>query len=245
MAETRKEALFLGDIRKTYHTGSFDVPVLKGVNFEIWKGEFIGIMGSSGSGKSTLLNILGLLDKPSSGVYRLDGISVETLSDFELTRIRNIKIGFFFQAFNLFPHLTVQENIEVPMVYAGVAKHKRHKIAAEMAEKVRLAHRLDHRPTQLSGGECQRVAVARSLDNNPTFILADEPTGNLDEKTGNEIMTLFHDLHKAGTTIVMVTHNPQYEPEYDRVIYLRNGRKWRIVDNVNNTREEFDTDEVK
>ena len=174
MAETRKEALFLGDIRKTYHTGTFDVPVLKGVNFEIWKGEFIGIMGSSGSGKSTLLNILGLLDKPSSGVYRLD-----------------------------------------------------------------------HRPTQLSGGECQRVAVARSLVNNPTFILADEPTGNLDEKTGNEIMTLFHDLHKAGTTIVMVTHNPQYEPEYDRVIYLRNGRKWRIVDNVNNTREEFNTDEVK
>ena len=245
MAETRKEALFLGDIRKTYHTGTFDVPVLKGVNFEIWKGEFIGIMGSSGSGKSTLLNILGLLDKPSSGVYRLDGISVETLSDYELTSIRNIKIGFVFQAFNLFPHLTVQENIEVPMVYAGVPKSIRNKVSAEMAEKVRLAHRLDHRPTQLSGGECQRVAVARSLVNNPTFILADEPTGNLDEKTGNEIMTLFHDLHKAGTTIVMVTHNPQYEPEYDRVIYLRNGRKWRIVDNVNNTREEFNTDEVK
>ncbi|MBR2905501.1 MAG: ABC transporter ATP-binding protein [Lentisphaeria bacterium] len=245
MAETRKEALFLGDIRKTYHTGTFDVPVLKGVNFEIWKGEFIGIMGSSGSGKSTLLNILGLLDKPSSGVYRLDGISVETLSDYELTSIRNIKIGFVFQAFNLFPHLTVQENIEVPMVYAGVPKNIRNKVSAEMAEKVRLAHRLDHRPTQLSGGECQRVAVARSLVNNPTFILADEPTGNLDEKTGNEIMTLFHDLHKAGTTIVMVTHNPQYEPEYDRVIYLRNGRKWRIVDNVNNTREEFNTDEVK
>lgn len=245
MAETRKEALFLGDIRKTYHTGTFDVPVLKGVNFEIWKGEFIGIMGSSGSGKSTLLNILGLLDKPSSGVYRLDGISVETLSDYELTSIRNIKIGFVFQAFNLFPHLTVQENIEVPMVYAGVPKNIRNKVSAEMAEKVRLAHRLDHRPTQLSGGECQRVAVARSLVNNPTFILADEPTGNLDEKTGNEIMTLFHDLHKAGTTIVMVTHNPQYEPEYDRVIYLRNGRKWRIVDNVNNTRKEFNTDEVK
>ena len=245
MAETRKEALFLGDIRKTYHTGTFDVPVLKGVNFEIWKGEFIGIMGSSGSGKSTLLNILGLLDKPSSGVYRLDGISVETLSDYELTSIRNIKIGFVFQAFNLFPHLTVQENIEVPMVYAGVPKSIRNKVSAEMAEKVRLAHRLDHRPTQLSGGECQRVAVARSLVNNPTFILADEPTGNLDEKTGNEIMTLFHDLHKAGTTIVMVTHNPQYEPEYDRVIYLRNGRKWRIVDNINNTREEFNTDEAQ
>ena len=241
----KQEALFLGDIRKTYHTGTFDVPVLKGVNFEVYRGEFIGIMGSSGSGKSTLLNILGLLDQPSSGVYRLDGISVETLSDRELTTIRNIKIGFVFQAFNLFPHLTVQENIEVPMMYAGVHPAKRHKVAAEMAEKVKLAHRLDHRPTQLSGGECQRVAVARSLVNNPTFILADEPTGNLDEKTGNEIMALFHELHRNGTTIVMVTHNPQYEGEYDRVIYLRNGRKWRIVDNVNNTREEFNTDEVK
>ncbi|MBO4303771.1 MAG: ABC transporter ATP-binding protein [Lentisphaeria bacterium] len=245
MAAREQEALFLGDIRKTYHTPSFDVPVLKGVNFSVWKGEFIGIMGSSGSGKSTLLNILGLLDKPTSGVYRLDGTSVETLSDFELTRIRNVKIGFVFQSFNLFPHLSVRENIEVPMVYAGASKSLRRKVSAEMAEKVRLAHRLDHRPTQLSGGECQRVAVARALVNNPTFILADEPTGNLDEKTGNEIMTLFHDLHKAGTTIVMVTHNPQYEPEYDRVIYLRNGRKWRIVDNVNHTEEEFDTRETQ
>ena len=217
------------------------MPVLKGVNFDVMRGEFIGIMGSSGSGKSTLLNILGMLDKPSSGEYRLDGINVETLSDRELTTIRNIKIGFVFQAFNLFPHLTVQENIEVPMLYAGVAKHIRRKVAAEMAEKVKLAHRLDHRPTQLSGGECQRVAVARSLVNNPTFILADEPTGNLDEKTGIEIMKLFHDLHAAGTTLVMVTHNPQYEPEYDRVIYLRNGRKWRVVDNINHKTEEFET----
>ena len=182
-----------------------------------------------------------MLDKPSSGEYRLDGINVETLSDRELTTIRNIKIGFVFQAFNLFPHLTVQENIEVPMLYAGVAKPVRRKIAAEMAEKVKLAHRLDHRPTQLSGGECQRVAVARSLVNNPTFILADEPTGNLDEKTGIEIMKLFHDLHAAGTTLVMVTHNPQYEPEYDRVIYLRNGRKWRVIDNISHKTEEFET----
>ncbi|MBP5183357.1 MAG: ATP-binding cassette domain-containing protein, partial [Lentisphaeria bacterium] len=128
---------------------------------------------------------------------------------------------------------------------AGVSKSLSKKVSAEMEEKVRLAHRLDHRPTQLSGGECQRVAVARALVNNPTFILADEPTGNLDEKTGNEIMTLFHDRHKAGTTIVMVTHNPQYEPEYDRVIYLRNGRKWRIVDNVNHTEEEYDTHETE
>ena len=236
-----QEALYLSDIRKTYYTGTVDVPVLKGVNFEVRRGEFIGIMGSSGSGKSTLLNILGLLDKPTGGVYRLDGQPVETLSDRELTTIRNIKIGFVFQSFNLFPHLTVQENIEVPMMYAGVDTRTRHWVAAEMAEKVKLAHRLDHRPTQLSGGECQRVAVARSLVNNPTFILADEPTGNLDEKTGNEIMGLFHELHRAGTTIVMVTHNPQYEPEYDRVIYLRNGRKWRVIDNVNHKTEEFET----
>ena len=237
---SEQEALFLQDIRKTYYAGT-EVPVLKGVNFEVHKGEFIGIMGSSGSGKSTLLNILGLLDKPTSGVYRLDGQAVETLSDRELTTIRNIKIGFVFQSFNLFQHLTVQENIEVPMMYAGVDLSTRHRISREMAEKVRLAHRLDHRPTQLSGGECQRVAVARSLVNNPTFILADEPTGNLDEKTGNEIMALFHELHRGGTTIVMVTHNPQYEPEYDRVIYLRNGRKWRVVDNVNHKTEEFET----
>ena len=238
---TAQEALYLYDIRKTYYTGTVDVPVLKGVNFEVRRGEFIGIMGSSGSGKSTLLNILGLLDKPTAGVYRLDGQPVETLSDRELTTIRNIKIGFVFQSFNLFPHLTVQENIEVPMMYAGVDTRTRHRVSAEMAEKVKLAHRLDHRPTQLSGGECQRVAVARSLVNNPTFILADEPTGNLDEKTGNEIMGLFHELHRAGTTIVMVTHNPQYEPEYDRVIYLRNGRKWRVIDNVNHKTEEFET----
>ena len=239
-SRSEQEALFLQDIRKTYYAGT-EVPVLKGVDFEVHKGEFIGIMGSSGSGKSTLLNILGLLDKPTSGVYRLDGQAVETLSDRELTTIRNIKIGFVFQSFNLFPHLTVQENIEVPMMYAGVDSGTRHRISREMAEKVRLAHRLDHRPTQLSGGECQRVAVARSLVNNPTFILADEPTGNLDEKTGNEIMALFHELHRGGTTIVMVTHNPQYEPEYDRVIYLRNGRKWRVVDNVNHRTEEFET----
>ena len=236
-----QEALFLGDIRKTYSTGTVDVPVLKGVNFSVRRGEFIGIMGASGSGKSTLLNILGLLDKPTSGVYRLDGQAVETLSDRELTTIRNIKIGFVFQSFNLFPHLTVQENIEVPMMYAGVDIRKRHEISREMAARVKLAHRLDHRPTQLSGGECQRVAVARSLVNNPTFILADEPTGNLDEKTGGEIMALFHELHHAGATIVMVTHNPQYEPEYDRVIYLRNGRKWRVIDNVSRSTEEFET----
>ena len=224
MAETteKREALHLADIRKTYYAGTVPVPVLKGVNYDVWRGEFIGIMGSSGSGKSTMLNILGLLDKPTSGEYRLDGLDVSRMSDYELTRVRNIKIGFVFQAFNLFPHLTVQENIEVPMLYAEVPAKKRHEISAYMAERVKLAHRLDHRPTQLSGGECQRVAVARSLVNSPTFILADEPTGNLDEKTGAEIMNLFHELHDAGTTIVMVTHDRQMADYADRIFSMEN-----------------------
>ena len=238
-SQERKEALHLADIRKTYFTETVAVPVLKGVNYDVWRGEFIGIMGSSGSGKSTMLNILGLLDKPTGGEYRLDGLNVAEMSDYELTRVRNVKIGFVFQAFNLFPHLTVQENIEVPMLYAEVPAKKRHEVSAYMAERVKLAHRLNHRPTQLSGGECQRVAVARSLVNNPTFILADEPTGNLDEKTGAEIMNLFHELHDAGTTIVMVTHNPYYESHSDRVIYLRNGTVWKIIDNIAGNTQEF------
>ena len=238
-SQERKEALHLADIRKTYFTETVAVPVLKGVNYDVWRGEFIGIMGSSGSGKSTMLNILGLLDKPTGGEYRLDGLNVAEMSDYELTRVRNVKIGFVFQAFNLFPHLTVQENIEVPMLYAEVPAKKRHEVSAYMAERVKLAHRLNHRPTQLSGGECQRVAVARSLVNNPTFILDDEPTGNLDEKTGAEIMNLFHELHDAGTTIVMVTHNPYYESHYDRVIYLRNGTVWKIIDNIAGNTQEF------
>lgn len=223
-------ALMMEHLEKTYSTGSLSVPVLKGIDLRVERGEFLGIMGASGSGKSTLLNILGLLDKPTGGHYFLDGQRVETMNDSMLTELRNIKIGFIFQAFNLFPHLTVQENIEVPMVYAEVPRRKRHEIAIAAAERVRLGHRLDHRPTQLSGGEMQRVAIARSLVNSPTFLLADEPTGNLDEKTGDEIMELFHELHRQGTTIVMVTHNPGYEHHYDRVVYLRDGRVGRIVD---------------
>ena len=235
-----KYALSMVNLLKTYHTGEFDVPVLKGINLHVERGEFLGIMGSSGSGKSTLLNILGLLDKPTGGNYFLDGERVETMDDSTLTELRNIKIGFIFQAFNLFPHLTVQENIEVPMVYAGVSKRIRRQIARENAARVKLAHRLDHRPTQLSGGEMQRVAIARSLVNKPTFLLADEPTGNLDEKTGEEIMALFHELHGQGVTIVMVTHNPSYEHHYDRVIYLRNGQVGREVDVKNGKVTEYE-----
>ncbi len=233
-------ALTMDRLIKTYHTGSLSVPVLKGIDLQVPRGEFLGIMGSSGSGKSTLLNILGLLDKPTGGSYCLDGQRVETMDDVTLTELRNTKIGFIFQAFNLFPHLTVQENIEVPMVYAGVSKKIRRQIATRNAERVKLAHRLDHRPTQLSGGEMQRVAIARSLVNSPTFLLADEPTGNLDEKTGDEIMDLFHELHRQGVTIVMVTHNPTYEFHYDRVVYLRNGQVGKVIDVKNGKTVEYE-----
>lgn len=233
-------ALKMDGLIKTYYTGSVSVPVLKGIDLQVPRGEFLGIMGSSGSGKSTMLNILGLLDKPTGGSYILDGYRVETLDDATLTDLRNTRIGFIFQAFNLFPHLTVQENIEVPMAYAGVSKRIRRKIAVENATRVKLAHRLDHKPTQLSGGEMQRVAIARSLVNSPTFLLADEPTGNLDEKTGDEIMELFHELHRQGVTIVMVTHNPTYEFHYDRVVYLRNGQVGKVIDVKNGKTTEYE-----
>ncbi len=233
-------ALQLEKLVKTYRTSSFSVPVLKGIDLNVDYGEFLGIMGASGSGKSTMLNILGLLDKPTGGKYLLDGQHVESMDDTTLTELRNIKIGFIFQAFNLFPHLTVRENIEVPMLYSEVPPKKRLKIAVENAARVKLAHRLDHRPSQLSGGEMQRVAIARSLVNKPTFLLADEPTGNLDEKTGDEIMDLFHELHSQGVTIIMVTHNPQYEHHFDRVVYLRNGQIGRIVDVKHGNVQEFE-----
>ena len=213
----------LDNIQKTYRTGPLAVPVLKGIDCKIEKGSFVGIMGSSGSGKSTLLNILGLLDVPTGGQYILNGQPVQDLPDNQLATIRNTHIGFIFQGFNLFTHLSVEQNIEVPMVYARVPKHIRRKRAAELAEKVNLGHRLKHRPSELSGGECQRIAIARSMGNNPAFLLADEPTGNLDEKTGNDIINLFHELNADGTTIVMVTHNPELEEHFDEIIWLRDG----------------------
>lgn len=218
----------LTDIHKTYNPGGLKVHVLKGVSFSITRGQFVGILGTSGSGKSTMLNILGMLDVPTSGSYFLDGIDVSSLSDSEQATFRNSKIGFIFQSFNLFPYLTIEQNIEVPMIYKREAPRKRRARALELAKIVGLGHRLGHRPTQLSGGECQRVAVARSLCNQPAFLLADEPTGNLDEKTGNEIMALFHKINREqNVTIIMVTHNPLFEHHYDKVIRLRDGR---IVD---------------
>ena len=213
----------LVNLKKTYFSGPLSVPVLKGINFEVKKGTFVGIIGTSGSGKSTLLNILGMLDIPTEGKYILEDIEVEKLSDSELANIRNRKIGFILQSFNLFPHLTVEQNIEVPMLYARVPAKERRQRAIELAKEVKLGHRLGHKPTQLSGGECQRVAVARALSNRPAFLLADEPTGNLDEKTSIEIMKLFHALHESGSTIIMVTHNPALESHFDQVIRLRDG----------------------
>jgi len=224
MKPGNNEVVRLVNIKKTYYAGEVAVPVLKGVDAVIEKGQFIGIMGASGSGKSTMLNILGLLDVPTEGQYILDGQEVEFLTDDDMARIRNRSIGFVFQGFNLFPHLTVEQNIEVPMVYASIPPKTRKERAQELAAKVGLGHRLGHRPNQLSGGECQRIAIARSLSNQPHFMLADDPTGNLDEKSGDEIIKLFHDLNDSGITIVMVTHNPALESHFDDVIRLRDGR---------------------
>jgi putative ABC transport system ATP-binding protein len=221
----RREIIKLDELEKTYYLETLAVPVLRGINLSILEGEFIGIMGASGSGKTTMLNILGLLDVPSGGKYHLDGEEVKHCSDDHLANLRNEKIGYIFQSFNLSPHLTVEQNIEVPMVYAETPRKIRKNRAVELAQRVKLGHRLQHRPTELSGGECQRIAIARALANNPAYLLADEPTGNLDEKTSGEIMNLFHELHKEhNVTIVMVTHNPELEHEFDRVIRLRDGQ---------------------
>ena len=225
MAGGGDEIVRLIDIRKTYITGELQVPVLKGINATVTRGEFVGFIGTSGSGKSTLLNILGMLDVPTSGQYFLEETEVSRLSDVEQAAIRNRKIGFIFQSFNLFSHLTIEQNIEVPMVYARIPGRIRRARALELAKRVGLGQRLGHRPTQRSGGECQRIAIARALSNQPAFILADEPTGNLDEKTSDEIMKLFHELNRGqGVTIVMVTHNPLLAPHYDKIIRLRDGR---------------------
>lgn len=214
----------LEHIFKTYYAGNNPVPVLKDVNLSVGRGEFLGILGTSGSGKSTMLNILGMLDVPTSGIYQLEEVQVDLLSDSELATIRNRKIGFIFQGFNLFPHLTIEQNVEIPMLYGRIDRTVRRQRAHELIERVGLGHRFGHRPNQLSGGECQRVAIARALSNHPSFLLADEPTGNLDEKTGLEIMKLFHELNDSGVTIIMVTHNPDLDEHFDQIVHLRDGR---------------------
>jgi len=212
------------DLRKTYRLGPTEVHALRGVDLEVAQREFVAIMGASGSGKSTLLHLLGCLDRPSAGAYRLDGTAVESLSDAELSRLRNQRIGFVFQAFNLILQHNVLENVELPLIYGGIGRTIRHKRSLEILQQVGLGKKIHHRPTELSGGEVQRVAVARALAVEPLLLLADEPTGNLDTQTGEGIMKLFADLNYRGTTILMVTHNRDIAAYADRLIEMRDGR---------------------
>jgi putative ABC transport system ATP-binding protein len=213
----------LDNAHKFYSLGERRLHVLKGITLTINKGEYIAIMGPSGSGKSTLLNIMGLLDTLDAGEYRLADEDVSRLPDKRLARARAQRIGFIFQSFNLFQHLDVVQNIEVPMIYAGVPARQRRRRAKALAESVGLGHRLDHKPRQLSGGEMQRTAVARALANDPPLLLADEPTGNLDEKTGDEILNLFDELIAAGQTLVLVTHNSAYKSRVRRLVKMHDG----------------------
>ncbi|MDD4600045.1 putative ABC transporter ATP-binding protein YknY [bioreactor metagenome] len=213
----------LADVKKIYQMGETPVAALAGVSLDINDGEFVAIMGPSGSGKSTLMNILGCLDRPTSGSYLLDNQEVSSLTDDELAVTRNKKIGFVFQNFNLLPRLTALDNVALPLVYAGVSSKERKLRAAEALSSVGLANRMEHIPNELSGGQRQRVAIARALVNDPTILMADEPTGALDTKSGEEVMELFKNLHSYGRTIILVTHEPDIAAHAKRVIHVRDG----------------------
>ena len=213
------------DVHKVYQKNKAAPPVhaLRGIDLDIPRGQYLSIMGPSGSGKSTLMNIIGALDRPTQGQYILDGDDVAKMEDEELSKVRGKRLGFVFQAFNLIPQLTVMDNVTVPLFYQGMPNNERRERAAAVLEKVELGDRMYHRPNQLSGGQMQRVAIARALVNEPSLLLADEPTGNLDTKTGDAILALFDELHENGLTIVMVTHDPAMADRCERVVRLRDG----------------------
>jgi len=214
----------LKNIFKIYNVGGEEVRALDGIDLDILENEYLAIMGPSGSGKSTLMNMIGCLDTPTSGIYEFEGEMVQVMDDSQLASIRNRKIGFVFQTFNLLPKATAQHNVEIPLVYANIKNKDRAKMATDALESVGLADRLHHKPNELSGGQRQRVAIARALVNKPSIILADEPTGNLDSKSGSEIMTILDDLHKNGNTIILVTHEDDVAQHAHRIIRLFDGK---------------------
>lgn len=222
-------------ITKTYVNGKLSVPVLHGIDLQVNKGEFVSIMGPSGSGKSTFMNILGCLDRPTTGSYRLNGDEVATLSDDKLAFVRNKQIGFVFQSFNLLTKLTALENVALPMIYAGMDKKSRNERAAALLSSVGLGDRMDHLPSELSGGQRQRVAIARALANNPAIIMADEPTGNLDSKSTIDVMNIFRGLYDEGRTIILVTHEPEIATYASRNVVLRDGLIVEDSQNLNMT----------
>jgi putative ABC transport system ATP-binding protein len=218
------DIIVMDDIRKVYDTGKVKVEALKGVSFKVKKGEFVAIVGPSGSGKSTLMNLLGCLDTPTSGVYRLGGEAVSGLSRDALAGVRNRRVGFVFQNFNLLPQISAQENVEMPLLFGGVPLKERRGRAAELLSKVGLSDRLEHKPTELSGGQMQRVAVARALAMRPDILLADEPTGNLDSASGSDIMGLFTELWRAGGTLIVITHDMSLARRASRIVETHDGR---------------------
>ena len=225
-------SILLSEVTKIYHLGGETVHALAGLTLTIKPGEFTAIMGPSGSGKSTLMNILGCLDRPTSGSYMLDGQEVATLNDDQLATTRNKKIGFVFQSFNLLPRMSTLQNVALPMVYAGIGKKERIARAQQVLAMVGLEDRMNHQPNELSGGQRQRVAIARSLVNDPTIIMADEPTGNLDTKSGNEVMAIFSELNSQGRTIILVTHEPDIAEHAGRIVHVRDGLierdEWKV-----------------
>ncbi len=224
MESTNNTLIRSEDLWKIYQLGNQEVNALCGVSMVVERNEFLAIMGPSGSGKSTLMNLLGCLDTPSRGEYWLNDQLVSSLTENELAHIRNQEIGFVFQVFNLLPRASAFHNVELPLIYRGTAKKERIRKVRQALEMVEVSHRMDHRPSELSGGERQRVAIARALANEPSLLLADEPTGNLDSKTGSEILKLFHKIHSQGNTIIIVTHDPDIASQAQRIIYIRDGK---------------------